>query len=259
MRVTIIFVIFAAAGCFSPIVADGGFACDPDAVSPCPTGYYCRNRSNQYVCTRSPTPTPPVTSDGDMAMSGTGGGGGGTGGGGDMAGLTGGGDMAVPANCGVANLLINEVLTRGASASDEWIEFYNPCAQDITFSGTVVYRGPTSMTDSTVFATLSNKVFPKQGYFLVANNGYSGTADFKPFAAGGMGDDGGGVALRDGSMNIITSMAWGSATDNKFQQGNPAPANTATSSIARTPNGANSKNDVNDFKLASTPTPRGAN
>jgi hypothetical protein len=256
MRVTLVFVIFAAAGCFNPLVADGGFACDPDAATPCPTGYYCRNRANQYVCTRSPTPTPPVTGGEDLAMSsgdmaGTAGS--------DMAGQPPGGDMAIPANCGVSNLLINEVLTRGTTASDEWVEIYNPCGQDITFSGTLVYRGPTSTTDSTVFATLSSKVFPKQGYFLIANTGYSGTADFKPFASGGMGDDGGGVALRDGSMNIVTSMAWGSATDNKFQQGNPAPANTGSSSIARTPNGANSKNDVNDFKLSSTPTPRTAN
>ena len=46
MRVTLVFVIFAAAGCFNPIVADGGFACDPEAAQPCPAGYYCRNRAN---------------------------------------------------------------------------------------------------------------------------------------------------------------------------------------------------------------------
>src|SRR5439155_8875090 len=180
------------------------------------------------------------------------------GGGGDMAGAAT-GDMAMAANCGVADLLINEVATRGASASDEWVEIYNPCAQDITSSGTVMYRSSAATSDSSTVATLTNRVFPKQGYFLIANTGYSGAADIKSFVGGGLADDGGGVALRDGAMKIISSMAWGSGTDNKFQQGTPATAVTGSSSLARTPNGQNTKNDFKDFVLDSTPTPRAAN
>jgi hypothetical protein len=247
MRILVLWLALGAAGCFDPQITDGGFACDPAETKACPDGYACRDVRGRFVCTRGPaTPLP----DGDVAGAD------------DLLDHDGPpADMAAPLNCGISNLVINEVLTRGSSASDEWVELFNPCDMDVTFSGKLVYRGPTSTSDSATLVTLTSRVIPRQGYFLIANM-YAGTADIKPFDGGtavGLGDTGGGVALRDGADQIVTSMAWGSGTNNGFQHGTPAPAPSMNQSVARAPNGADTHNDAADFALDLTPTPRAIN
>jgi hypothetical protein len=245
MRVTVILLGLAAAGCYDPQITDGGFSCDPAEPKPCPDGYACRDVRGTFVCTRGPA-VPPV--DTGSAASGD-----------DLAGAPV-DDMAQPINCSQSSLVINEVLTgTTASASEEWIELYNPCGADVTFTGTLVYRAATSTSDSTVLATLASRVIPKQGYFLVASADYAGTADIKPFNAGGLAAAGAGLALRDGGGQLVTSMAWGGGTSNGFQNASPATAPGANQSAARTPDGANTHNDSVDFAVDATPTPRSAN
>jgi hypothetical protein len=245
MRVAVMLLGLVAAGCYDPQITDGGFSCDPAEPKPCPDSYACRDVRGTFVCTRGPA-LPAV----DM-RSGAGGE--------DLAGVHL-DDMAAPINCSQSSLVINEVLTgTTASAGEEWIELYNPCGADVSFTGTLVYRAATSTSDATVLATLSSRVIPKQGYFLVANSDYAGTSDMRPFNAGGLAAAGGGVALRDGGGQIVTSMAWGGGTSNGFQEGSPATAPGANQSAARTPNGANTHNDSVDFAVDATPTPRSAN
>jgi hypothetical protein len=178
----------------------------------------------------------------------------------DMAhGSSGSFDMAMPTGgCGAANLLINEVQTDGATATDEWVEIYNPCTTAVTLDGKLVYRGPSSTADSNTLASFTNKTFPAQGYFLIANDGYSGTADIAKFTSSGLGAAGGGVGLRDSSDALLTSMAWGASTSNGFQQGSPAAAPGTSKSAARKPNGTSTHNDSADFTVGA-PTPRAPN
>ena len=266
MRNTIVFAVLLAAGCFNPKITDQGFQCDPVNPSPCPDGYFCRNFSGAFLCTTNqfaPTGTA------DLAMSaggGGGGGGGGSGGDADLAMPAGPVDMAMappdltppPTNCTVSSLLINEVRTgSSASADEEWVEIYNPCGNAITLTGKLVYRADTSSADSNTLATITSKSIAGGAYFLVANAGYAGSADVKPFESGGLKDGGGGVALRDSSNNVINAMGWGSA-NNGFQQGTAAAGEATGKSMARTPNGANTHHDNVDFKSA-TPTPGAAN
>ncbi len=268
MRITAVFGVFvtaSVAGCFNPQIADGGFACDPNQAQPCPDGYYCRDLSGAFLCT---TNRSAATGGGDMATSsgGGGGGGGGTGGNGDMAMSSGPKDMTMlppdltppPTNCTPADLLINEVQTGSSvSASDEWVEIYNPCGNSISVTGKLVYRADTSTSDSNTLATLTARTIAGGGYLLIANSGYTGTADIQPFSSGGLKDGGGGVALRDGSNAILSSMGWGTAS-NGFQQGSAAPTEGTGKSISRKPNGANTHHDNVDFASA-TPTPGAAN
>lgn len=270
MRNTVVFAVLLAAGCFNPRITDQGFGCDPTASQPCPDGMYCRNFSGAFLCTTNQFAP---TGLGDMAMSsggGGGGGGGGTGGDVDLATPSGPVDMATlppdltppSTSCKPTDLVINEVRTgSSASAKEEWVELYNPCGNAITFSGKLIYRSDTSTTDTSTLATIPSTTIAGGGYYLIANSGYSGSpaADIATFSSTsvGMADGGGGVALRDNSNNILCSMGWGTA-NNGFQQGSAAPTEGSGKSIARTPNGANTKHDSVDFKSA-TPTPRAAN
>ncbi len=164
-----------------------------------------------------------------------------------------------PGNCTLADVIINEVQTGGVTASDEWVELYNPCANPIALAGKLVYRSAAASNDTSTIATLTGKTIGPGGYFLVANSGYTGSAtpDMTPFEGSGIADAGGGVGLRDGSGNIVDSMAWGTAS-NGFAQGNNAPKETSGKSIARQPNGANTHHNDVDFAV-STPTPRAMN
>src|SRR5262245_27056621 len=119
MRVAVVLLGLAAAGCYDPQITDGGFACDPAQAKPCPDGYACKDVRGTFVCTRGPA-VPAV----DMRSAA---------GGDDLLGAHV-DDMATPINCGQSSLVINEVLTgTTASASEEWIELYNPCGADLTF------------------------------------------------------------------------------------------------------------------------------
>lgn len=263
MRFTFILAILTLPGCFHPRIADGGFACDPSDPTPCPEGLHCRDPGSGFVCTASLVSAPSGPGASDMAMAPVGNGGDlalpMASGNGDLALPPGAMDLAMPAaSCGVANLVINEVQTHGVTASDEWIEIFNPCASALTISGTLVYRAAMASADSTTLATLSSRAIAARGYFLVANAGYGGAADVKPFQAGGLADAGGGVALRDGGGQIVNAMAWGTAA-NGFAQGNPASPSGSSGSMARTPNGSNSHHDDVDFALAPTPTPGASN
>ena len=259
MRFTAVIVVFAAAGCFNPRISDGGFACNPADPVPCPEGLHCRDDGSGFVCTRrvGPVATPGSGADlgsddsgaaVDLAMPPSGPA--------DQA--TPPPDMATPpANCGVAQLVINEVQTGGSSASDEFIEIYNPCASSVTVTGSLVYRASAGTSDIKL-ADLNNKAIGKQGYLVAANSGYKGTTDIAFNGGTGLNDTGGGVALLDGNGKTINAMGWGDA-NNAFVQGNAAKAATASHSMARTPNGANTHHDDVDFQVASTPTPRAAN
>ena len=274
MRNTAVFGVMVTglvAGCFNPRIVDAGFQCDPSVVHPCPDGYLCRDYgSGSFLCTTS-TAQPAAMPD--LAMSSGGGSGGGGGGGGDvdMAMPPGGQDLAMappdlmppPNNCTASSLLINEVRTGStASAKEEWVEIYNPCANTLSLSNAkLVYRSDTNSgsTDTSTLATIPSASIAGGAYYLIANSGYAGTADLKPFdsTSVGMADGGGGVGLRDSGGTLLTSMGWGTA-NNTFQQGSAATAEATGKSIARQPNGANTHHDSVDFK-SSTPTPGAAN
>lgn len=253
MRFTAVIVVFVGAGCFNPRISDGGFACNPEERVPCPEGFFCRDVGAGYVCKTTPgRDTPSGTQpEVDLAMPPAGAA--------DMAMPPAGAvDMAMPpASCGVADLVINEVQTGGANASDEFIEVYNPCGSSVTVTGSLVYRATAGKTDIKL-ADVAGKTLAKQGYFLAGSGKYAASADVAFNGGTGLSDSGGGVALLDGNGKTINAMGWGDAS-NAFVQGTAASASNASDSMARQPNGVNTHDDKADFRVAATPTPRASN
>ncbi|HEY2743555.1 MAG TPA: lamin tail domain-containing protein [Polyangia bacterium] len=175
--------------------------------------------------------------------------------------LPGDGGVALPTCAAGKHIVVNEVKTGGtASADDEFVELYNPCAIDIDLAGsTLVHRSATGTTE-TLIITL-NETIISGGYLLVAGLNYtgSGTPDQTYGGAGDFAQAGGGVGLRDTTGALIDSMGYGSGTTNALVEGAPAAAPASGQSIARTPNGADSNHNDADFAVATTPTPRAAN
>jgi hypothetical protein len=160
---------------------------------------------------------------------------------------------------GDCNVKMNEVQTGGAtSATDEFIEIYNPCETTVTITGyKLVYRAAASANEGTI-ATLNGMLIPG-GFYLVANSGFAGSADIKPYTGNitGLAATGGAIGIRDASGLLLDSVGWGMAS-NALVEGMPAVAPAGGRSIARHPDGADTDHNSTDF-TDSTPTPKASN
>jgi len=146
-----------------------------------------------------------------------------------------------------ASLVISEVQTGGASASDEFVEIANvgPLTADlaglelmgISSSGATVARR-TAWTAATL-------VGPGR-HLLVANAAGIWASIADATYASGLAATGGVVALRRTGGAVVDAVGWGDAA-NAFVEGTSAPAPPAGSSIERLPGGdQGNATDTND-------------
>lgn len=178
------------------------------------------------------------------------------------------GDVTAP-----NHLVISEVVTGGASASDELIEIHNPTASSLPLDGLeLIYVTASGATISRRAAWgLDAGSIQPHGHLLTANEAgiYAAVADAT--YASGMASTGGSVAIRiQGATTAIDAVGWGTTTST-WREGAPAAAPAAGSSIERLPGGAlGSSQDTDDNaadyvvrqlpepqNLASPPTPMG--
>jgi hypothetical protein len=219
---------------------DGSVGCNDDGD--CNPGMICSN--GQCV-------TPPMTADltmPDMAMSK-----------GDMSRTGPKGDMR---QTGACHPVLNELQASGATASDEWVEIFNPCnAQEDLTGWKLDYRSAANNNggnDITCFAF--GQTIPAGGYLLLAGKGYTGSVNADGVLSSGLADGGGAVGLRDANGALVDSVAFQTLTAaNSFTEGSPAQNPPASRSIARLPNGADTQNNSKDFQVTAKPTPRAAN
>ena len=172
----------------------------------------------------------------------------------DLAGA----DLATP-GCGLSQIKINEVQTAGASASDEFVELYNPCGNPVSLAGaSLQYRSATGITDNAM-ADLTGTI-SANGFYLVASTAYAGSADQPKGwkSVSGIAATGGGIALEDGAGGRIDSVGWGSA-NNTFVEKSAAAAPATGHSIGRKPDGNDTNDNSADFQEFTTPTPRAPN
>ena len=169
------------------------------------------------------------------------------------------------------HLVVSEVVTGGASASDELIELHNPTLAPLPLEGLeVVYVTATGATISRRATwALGAPSVPAGGHVLIANEAgiFASIADAT--YASGMAATGGSVAIRIlGASTAIDAAGWGTAA-NAWLEGAAAPAPAAGASIERLPGGAlgsghDTDDNASDFverlipepqNLASPPTP----
>ncbi len=151
--------------------------------------------------------------------------------------------LEVARGVGVAaatHLVVSEVVTGGASASDELIELHNPTASALPLEGLeVVYVTSTGATISRRAAwEVGAPSVPAGGHVLIANASgmYAPIAD-ATFESG-MAATGGSVAIRIlGASTAVDAAGWGTTTS-AWREGSAAAAPAAGASIERLPGGA---------------------
>jgi len=161
------------------------------------------------------------------------------------------------------HLVVSEVMTGGASASDEFIELYNPTAAALPLESLeVVYVTATGATITRKASWAAGSPgLPAGAHVLIANSGgiFAALADVA--YANGLAATGGSVALRAiGASTAIDAVGWGNAA-NAWLETWPAAAPAAGSSLERLPGGsAGSTQDTDDnlldFIVQSVPDPQ---
>lgn len=150
------------------------------------------------------------------------------------------------------HLVISEIQTgSSASASEEFIEIYNPTTSPVDLSGWKIEYKSASGSSWSSKATLSGNLEPS-GYYLVASNSYlSGLADQS--MSDGLSATGGHVRIKDASGVQVDLIGWGSATS---PEGSAHTSPPAGQSLERTPLGEDSDNNSSDFVVRLVPQPQ---
>jgi outer membrane biosynthesis protein TonB len=146
-----------------------------------------------------------------------------------------------------AGLVVAEVVTGGASASDEYVEIANSGSSVADLGGLELVYASASGTTVTRKVVFDSPIpLDPNRHFLLANASGTYAADADATYTGGFAADGGAVALRRTDGAVIDSVGWGTAA-NAFVETTPAPAPPARSSIERLPGGPGGNlRDTND-------------
>ncbi|MCV0403422.1 MAG: lamin tail domain-containing protein, partial [Chloroflexi bacterium] len=163
----------------------------------------------------------------------------------------------------VDHLVVSEVVTGGASASDELIELYNPTSSALPIEGLeLVYATATGTTVSrrAAWDLGADPLGPGQHLLVAHELGiYAPIADVT--YASGMAATGGSVALRiQGAATAIDAVGWGTAASS-WLEGAPVAAPPAGSSVERLPGGdlgstTDTDDNAADFVIRPVPDPR---
>ncbi len=153
------------------------------------------------------------------------------------------------------SLRVEEVVTGGASASDEYVELANVGPLPADLDGLeLVYATSSGATVTRKTAwTVSLPVEPGE-HVLIANSlgTYAGIADAT--YSGGFAATGGAVVLRAIGGSPVDAVGWGDAI-NAFVEGTPAPAPPPGSSIERI--GLDTNDNLADLVINPSPIPQG--
>lgn len=138
----------------------------------------------------------------------------------------------------VPRLLVGEVVTGGASASDEWVEIYNAGLEAQDLAGLeLVYVTATGGTVTRKQVWPASLILEPGRHLLVANRdgAHAGVADGT--YAGGLSAVGGTMALRSLDGLALDSLSWGNAASS-WVEGMPGLVPAAGSSLERLPGGS---------------------
>ncbi len=160
------------------------------------------------------------------------------------------------------HLVISELQTGGASASDEFVELYNPTSAALPLEGLelmYVTASGSTLTRKASWA-LGAPTVAAGRHMLVANEAgiYAAIGDLT--YASGVAATGGAWALRiQGASTALDAVGWGTAT--AWLEGRASAAPPAGSSLERLPGGAagstqDSDDNLVDFATRSLPDPQ---
>ncbi len=141
-------------------------------------------------------------------------------------------------------VVINEVMTRGGTASEEFVELYNPGGCAVPLGGwKLAYRSSGGAAGPVLHTFVSGAAIPAKAFFVLGTTAFGGKKD--AVMNDGMADDG-QVALQDDQGKTVDAVGYGTATG-AFVEGSAAPSPDASGSIARKSDGVDTNDNAADF------------
>ena len=161
-----------------------------------------------------------------------------------------------------STLVVSEVQTGGASASDEFVEVANQGDGPVDLAGLEVVYATASGSTVTRKATWTAATILGPGKrILIANAAgvFAAVADVT--YSSGFAATGGAIALRVVGGATVDAVGWGDATSS-FVEGTAAAAPPAGSSLERAPgglagNGTDTNDNLSDWFVQGAPSPQG--
>ena len=159
-------------------------------------------------------------------------------------------------------VLLSEVATGGASASDEFVELYNAAPSPVDLGSLeLAYVSAGGATITRKASWPGGQVLLPGQHLLAANaaGAYASAADTA--YSGGLAATGGALVLRVAGGAVVDAVGWGDAA-NGFVEGSVAPAPAAVASIERLPGGdlgstQDGNDNASDWVVRAEPTPQG--
>ena len=159
-------------------------------------------------------------------------------------------------------VLLSEVATGGATASDEFVELYNTAPSPVDLGSLeLAYVSASGATITRKASWPGGQVLLPGQHLLVANaaGAYASAADAT--YSGGLAATGGALVLRVAGGAVVDAVGWGDAT-NGFVEGSAAPAPAAGASIERLPGGdlgstQDGNDNASDWVVRAEPAPQG--
>ena len=155
-------------------------------------------------------------------------------------------------------IVLAEVVTGGASASDEYVELTNRSSTSVDLAGLeLVYATSTGTTVTRKASWPGPQPLASGQHLLVANVSGIFAVSADATYSGGLSATGGALVIRPIGGSATDAIAWGDAT-NVFVEGTAAPAPPAGSSIERRPGGSggnilDSNDNALDWAVVSAP------
>jgi len=162
------------------------------------------------------------------------------------------------------HIVISEVQIAGVSATDEFVELYNPTDKPINIAGWRLSRKTASGNLSNLLTSFPDVSIPEYSFFLIVHpSGYKGAVlgDATYSTGSSIASDNTLILFSDAGQTIVDKVGLGSALD---KEGTATANPSALQSVERKPglndslrgNGVDSDNNFDDFLLRETAEPQ---
>jgi parallel beta-helix repeat protein len=162
-----------------------------------------------------------------------------------------------------AHVVISEVYPDAADESgSEWIELYNPTAENVNIGGWSIDTAATRPSDVTI---PTGKLIPAHGFYLIADADFSTDKDNPSWPDADLDEEaitltnGHGWCRLNNSGSFVDTVGWGTATTNETQNaGKPAQGKSIERKPLKEGYAPCQDTDDNsvDFVMQGTPTPK---
>lgn len=156
-------------------------------------------------------------------------------------------------------IVVNELMTAGATAADEFVELYSDATCAISLGGwKLSYRASSgNLSVGGLYTFPAGSQIAAKGFLVLAGDGFKGKSDGT--LSGSMAADRGQVALLDDTGKVVDGVAYGTmimtdAGAGTYAEKTPAQAPLVNASISRKSDGLDTDDNSADFVRTSPHT-----